>query len=195
VDLFFDDKNPTFKRIKPQLESELTQVVLAVVCMIDGAIKSTQSKGYRLITYGYHMADLQLLCEMLGRVFNLMCSLKGTSEVNPYTYEVYISGHSYETLRSLVFLYFIPSLYFKFPTVRSTTKKPNKQRPDNVPTAQYNRMPIQVSNLDGNFNQIFASKLAVRKALHIGNATLERALLTGESIRGYTFQYAPNKSE
>jgi hypothetical protein len=48
-------------------------------------------------------------------------------------------------------------------------------------------MPIQVSNFNGNFNQIFASKLAVRKALHIGNTTLEKALLTGESIRGLTF--------
>jgi len=124
----------------------------------------------------------------------LICSLKGTSEVNPYTYEVYISGHSYETLRSLVFIYFLPSLFFKFPTVRSTAFKPNKPRPDNIPTERHNRMPIQVSSLDG-FYQIFASKLAVRKALQIGSATLERALLTGESIRGFTFKYASNKSE
>jgi len=71
VDLFFDKENPSFKRIKPQLESELTPVVLAFLCMIDGAIKSGQSKGLRLITYGYHMVDLQLLCDMLYRVFNL----------------------------------------------------------------------------------------------------------------------------
>jgi hypothetical protein len=77
--------------------------------------------------------------------------------------------------------------------VRSTTKKSNKPRPDNVPTERHNRMAIQVSSLDSSFYQIFASKLAVRKALQIGNATLERALLTGESIRGFTFKYAPNK--
>jgi hypothetical protein len=50
-------------------------------------------------------------------------------------------------------------------------------------------MPIMVSDLDGRFLKVFSSKLAVRKELHIGVNTLDRALLTGESVRGYCFKY------
>jgi hypothetical protein len=189
VDVFYQPEDYTFKRILGRLEPLLTPIVLAFVCMIDGALKSGQSKGYRLILYGYHSIDLQLFCEMLGRVFNLDCSLARADPENPYSAEVYISGFSFEILQELVFQYFLPSMYGKFPTERAERGGPNRERPLNVPTTPHNRMPIMVSDLDGRFIKVYSSKLAVRKELHIGVNTLDRALLTGESVRGYCFKY------
>jgi hypothetical protein len=80
-------------------------------------------------------------------------------------------------------------MYFKFPTERVERGGPNKQRPENVPTTPHNRMPIMVSDSGGRLIRIYPSKLAVRKELHIGVHTLDRALLTGESVRGYFFKY------
>ncbi|RUS23421.1 hypothetical protein BC937DRAFT_88888 [Endogone sp. FLAS-F59071] len=137
------------------LEPLLTPIVLAFVCMIDGALKSGQSKGYRLILYGYHSIDLQSFCEMLRRVFNLDCSLARADPENPYSAEVYISGFSFEILQELVFQYFLPSMSplrgrgaGKFPTERAERGGPNRERPLNVPTTPHNRMPIMVSDLD-----------------------------------------------
>jgi hypothetical protein len=144
VDVFYQSEDYTFKRILGILEPLLTPIALAFVCMIDGALKSGQSKGYRLILYGYHSIDLQSFCEMLGRVFNLDCSLARADPENPYSAEVYISGFSFEILQELVspgppplgvvFQYFLPSMYGKFPTERAERGGPNRERPLNVPT-------------------------------------------------------------
>jgi LAGLIDADG DNA endonuclease family len=189
VDVFYKSEDYTFKRLLMVLEPLLTPIVLAFVCMIDGTLKSGQSKGYRLILYGYHSIDLQLFCDMLGRVFNLDCSLARADPENPYTAEVYISGFSYEILRELVIQYFLPSMFGKFPTERTERGGTNRERPENLPTTPHNRMPIMVSDLNGRVIKIYPSKLAVRKELHIGVNTLDRALLTGESVRGYCFKY------
>jgi len=66
-------------------------------------------------------------------------------------------------------------MYLKFPTERAEREGSNRERPENVPTTPHNRMPIMVSDLDGRLIQIYSSKLAVRKELHIGVNTLDRA--------------------
>jgi len=120
----------------------------------------------------------------------LICTLRNTGDNNPYAFEIYISGTSYEVLRYLVIIFWLPEITFKFPSERKTSRKPNKERPVDVPTLPNNRIAIEVLNLDGTIYQVYPSKSSVRKDLHIGVNTLERALVTGEVIRGYIFRYA-----
>ena len=67
---FYKDK----KKVIPKLIHRwLTPRALAYWYMDDGSIKSTQSKGVLLNTHSFSHAEVQLLCNVLTKKFNLFC--------------------------------------------------------------------------------------------------------------------------
>ena len=111
---FYD--NMKKKRIPKNISRFLTPVVLAYWYMDDGSIKSKESKGVILNTHCYKLPEVHLLCKVLQKKFNLECKPRKQKE----GYQIYISGHSYETFVSIVDPYIISSMKYKIPLPRKT---------------------------------------------------------------------------
>ena len=110
---FYKDK----KKVIPKLIHRwLTVRALAYWYMDDGSMKSTQSKGVLLNTQAFSHAEVQLLCNVLSEKFNLYCWPRKQKK---NTYQIYISGKSYETLRDCIYPFLIPEMQYKFPLPRS----------------------------------------------------------------------------
>ena len=111
---FYKDK----KKVIPKLIHRwLTPRALAYWYMDDGSIKSTQSKGVLLNTHSFSHAEVQLLCNVLTKKFNLFCWPRKQKNNQ---YQIYISGKSYETLRDCIYGFIIPDMLYKFPLPRKT---------------------------------------------------------------------------
>jgi len=82
--------------------------------MDDGSIKSKQSKGVVFNTQGFCYKDVCTLCEVLTAKFQLSCWPRKQKE----GYQIYVSGHSYERLRDLIYPYLLPEMTYKFPLPR-----------------------------------------------------------------------------
>lgn len=107
------------KKIIPKfIYRSLTPRALAYWYMDDGSIKSKQSKGVLYNTQGFFYKDVLLLCDILNKKFNLKASLRKQKE----GYQIYISGHSYEIMRSIIYPFLIESMYYKFPLPRKINK-------------------------------------------------------------------------
>nr|QWL15229.1 hypothetical protein [Ulva rigida] len=95
--------------------------------MDDGSLKSKQSKGVILNTHNFAIKEIETLCLILNDKFKLQCKPRKQKHlVNNETciyYQIYISGHSYDILRKLIFDYLLPEMYYKFPKPRSIKKK------------------------------------------------------------------------
>ena len=109
---FYKDK----KKIVPKLIHRwLTPRALAYWYMDDGSMKSVESKGVLLNTQSFSYAEVLHLCNVLTTKFNLCCWPR---KQKSKTYQIYISGKSYEILRELIFEFFIPEMKYKFPLSR-----------------------------------------------------------------------------
>jgi hypothetical protein len=107
---FYDTK----KRVPPIIHRLLTPRALAYWYMDDGSMKSKQSKGVILNTQGFSFAEVSTLWKVLSDKFQLKCWPRKQRE----GYQIYISGHSYELLRELIYPFLIPEMLYKFPTPR-----------------------------------------------------------------------------
>nr|ACU25395.1 hypothetical protein [Trebouxia suecica] len=109
---FYKDK----KKVTPKLIHRwLTPRALAYWYMDDGSMKSYQSKGVLLNTQAFSHAEVQLLCNVLTEKFNLYCWPRKQKK---NTYQIYISGKTYETLRNCIYPFIIPDMQYKFPLPR-----------------------------------------------------------------------------
>ena len=107
------------KKIIPKLIHRwLTPRALAYWYMDDGSMKSTQSKGVLLNTQSFSHSEVQLLCNVLTKKFNLSCWPRKQKNNQ---YQIYISGKSYETLRDCIYGFIIPDMVYKFPLPRKTS--------------------------------------------------------------------------
>lgn len=114
------------KKIVPKLIHRwLTPRALAYWYMDDGSIKSTESKAVLLNTQSFSYNEVKHLCEVLKTKFNLE---SWPRKQKKETYQIYISGKSYEILRELIYEFLIPEMYYKFPLPRKKdlTKMPKK---------------------------------------------------------------------
>lgn len=112
-------KNKT--KIVPKLINRwLTPRALAYWYMDDGSMKSTQSKGVLLNTQGFSYTEVLCLCNALTKNFHLSCWPRKQKNK---TYQIYISGKSYEILRDVVYDFIIPEMRYKFPLPRTTKFK------------------------------------------------------------------------
>jgi len=82
--------------------------------MDDGSIKSKYSKGCLLNTHCFTFKEVQFLCSILNDKF----ALQSQPRYQKDGYQIYISGHSYELLHSLIYPYLLESMRYKFPTER-----------------------------------------------------------------------------
>lgn len=109
------------KKVIPKLIHRwLTPRALAYWYMDDGSMKSTQSKAVLLNTQGFSHAEVCILCNVLTQKFNLSCWPRKQKK---NTYQIFISGKSFETLHNCIFDFLIPEMQYKFPLPR---KKKNR---------------------------------------------------------------------
>ncbi len=84
--------------------------------MDDGSIKSRQSEGIILNTQCYGEKEVEFLAKTLKRLFGL----KAEKRKQKKGWQIYISGHSYETFRKIVDPYIETSMRYKIPSDRKT---------------------------------------------------------------------------
>lgn len=107
------------KKIVPKLIHRwLTPRALAYWYMDAGSMKSIQSKGVLLNTQSFSYAEVVQLCEVLKTKYDLS---GWPRKQKKNTYQIYISGTSYETLRDLIYPFIIPEMRYKFPLPRKTS--------------------------------------------------------------------------
>ncbi len=87
--------------------------------MDDGSIKSTQIQAVLLNTQGFSHAEVRILCNVLTQKFNLSCWPRKQKK---NTYQIFISGKSFETLHSCLFRFIIPEMQYKFPLSRKKNR-------------------------------------------------------------------------
>ena len=115
----------------------LTPISLAYWYMDDGSMKSKDSKGVFLNTQNFSKKEVEQLCSTLKKNFGLISKARPVYESRKKTgekdfrkrkilyYQLYISGYSYQKLRSLIYDHLQESMKYKFPVDRT---KVGKQR-------------------------------------------------------------------
>ena len=87
-------------------------------------MKSKQSKGVIFNTHCFDLLDIKRLCELFESEFQLKAwprkqvKKQKDGQGIKESYQIYISGHSYEQLRSLIYPHLIPEMLYKFPPQR-----------------------------------------------------------------------------
>ena len=99
------------KIVPPIVEKFLSPLALAVWIMDDGSIVSS---GLKIATNSFNQAEVQMLCEILKRKFNLNASR--ISAGVPNQYNIYISKFSIKALTNIVGPHMHPSMYYKLNT-------------------------------------------------------------------------------
>jgi LAGLIDADG DNA endonuclease family len=144
--------------------------------MDDGSLKSKDSKGVLFNTQSFTLKEVEKLCSILKNKYNLNCWQRAQHDTpGKITYQIYVSGSSYEQLRALIYHFIIPSMRYKFPLER--------RKPSNI--------YISVYNSDGSFFKIFNSKAETMRAMNVSSEPLNRALLNGKVYRGFIYKLTP----
>ena len=105
--------NGQAKKVPKLIHKWLKPRSIAYWYMDDGAQKwKGKSLAVRFCTDNFTAKDVQLLAQILIQDYNLKASLEKKERRN----RIYISSYSYETLKNLIFSYFIESMLYKFPS-------------------------------------------------------------------------------
>ena len=107
------------KGIPKLIHRWLTPKTLAYWFMDDGSMKSKESKGVLFNKHSFELSDIKRLCEIFESKFQFQAWPRKQKHNGKEYYQIYISGHSYEQLRSLIYPYLIPEILYKFPPERS----------------------------------------------------------------------------
>jgi LAGLIDADG DNA endonuclease family len=165
---------------------------LAYWFMDDGGIKSLQSKGTILHTQGFTLNEVKYLCKLLKKKYNLNCKpRKQEDRPNFITWQIYISGKSYEILRKLIYNKIHSSMLYKFPTERKKKRGPNKVKILGINNL-YNSKHLNVYHLNGDLYKKFTSKIETKKKMEISNYMLNKILKTGEVYNGFIYKGIKN---
>jgi len=108
---FYKDK---IKKIPKLIHRWLTPRAIAYWYMDDGSIKSKQSKGVLFNTQRFTYNEVLLLSKILNDKYELKTKLRKQK----VGYQIYVSGYSYEKLKSIIYPFFIDSMKYKFPVER-----------------------------------------------------------------------------
>ena len=104
------------KQVPKLIHHWLTPRGLAYWYMDDGSLKSSQSKGMILNTQSFEKRDVQRLVTVLDQNFTLQSSLRKQKD----GFQIYISGHSYETFLEHVDPFLLDEMRYKIPPPRRT---------------------------------------------------------------------------
>jgi ubiquinol-cytochrome c reductase cytochrome b subunit len=105
------------KFVPPMVENFLSPLALAIWIMDDGSIVSASLKGgagLKFATNSFNQAEVQMLCEILKRKYNLKASI--ISAGVPNQYNIYISKYSMKALTNIVGPHMQPSMFYKLNT-------------------------------------------------------------------------------
>lgn len=108
-------KNMT-KKVPKLIKRFLTPIGIAYWYMDDGSIKTAKSKACYLNTQGFSFAENTLLSKVLQTKF----CLDAKPVLKKDKYQIYISSKSYNILKNLIYCFFIPEMYYKFPKYKVT---------------------------------------------------------------------------
>lgn len=111
--MFYIQQNGVWiKEIPKNIKKFLTPRALAYWYMDDGALKwKGHSNAVRLCTDSFSYSDVCLLKSVLEEKFKLKCSLQKKGNIH----RISILEESYDDLKSLIFPYLLPCMYYKFP--------------------------------------------------------------------------------
>jgi ubiquinol-cytochrome c reductase cytochrome b subunit len=96
------------KTVPAMVGEFLSPLALAVWIMDDGSVASS---GLKIATNSFTQAEVQMLCDILKRKYNLMATINSAGVPNQYN--IYISKYSMEALSNIVVPYMHPSMYYK----------------------------------------------------------------------------------
>jgi ubiquinol-cytochrome c reductase cytochrome b subunit len=99
------------KIVPPMVEQFLSPLALAIWIMDDGSIVSS---GLKIATNSFNQTEIQMLCDIFTRKYNLSASI--ISAGVPNQYNIYISKYSMKALTNIVEPYMHPSMYYKLNT-------------------------------------------------------------------------------
>ena len=105
---FNELENKLVKIIPYEIEKYLTPLALAIWFMDDG---SNLGKGAKIATNCFTYKELQFLCEILFKKYNLIVTLHSGGKNKGFT--LYIHSKSMPLFSKLVKPYMLPSLYYK----------------------------------------------------------------------------------
>ena len=107
---FYDKKG--VKRVPLIIARLLKPRSIAYWYMDDGAQKwKNVTKGVRFCTDNFQRVEVKRLAKTLEEKYQLKTSLQKQRK----DFRIYVSTNSYETLKKLIWEYFIPSMLYKFP--------------------------------------------------------------------------------
>jgi hypothetical protein len=114
------EKKDSFrKRVPKGIGKLLTPKGLAYWYMDDGSMKSKVHKAVYLNTQGFFKEDVDLLCEVLRKKFDLECKPKKSERDGKVSYQIAFSGGTtFDKLEALIRPYLHPSMISKFPPSR-----------------------------------------------------------------------------
>lgn len=104
------------KQVPKLIHRWLTPRALTYWFMDDGSIKSHESKGIILNTQGFALTEVERLCQVLEVSFGLQAKPRSQRS----GFQIYLSGHSYETFAALVEPYLLDEMRYKLPPARRT---------------------------------------------------------------------------
>ena len=103
------DNNLSIKKIIPlNIETYLTPLALAIWFMDDGF---RLQKGAKIATNCFTFKELQFICEILYKKYNLITTIHLGGKNKGYT--IYINSKSMYLFSKLVKPFILPSLYYK----------------------------------------------------------------------------------
>lgn len=111
--MFYIQENGVWVKIVPKnIKKFLTPRALAYWYMDDGALKwKGHSNAVRLCTDSFSSSEVYILKSALEENFKLKCSIQKKDGKN----RISILEESYLELKSLIFPYLLPCMYYKFP--------------------------------------------------------------------------------
>lgn len=109
----FYSTGPKTLPLRSRLEEILRPETIAYWYMDDGSLKDKKSKGLRICTDGFSLSEVDSLCLILEKKYDIICH----SYLNrpPNQYRIYISAKSYFKFKEIVSPYIIPFFQYKLP--------------------------------------------------------------------------------
>lgn len=98
------------KVIPNNIEEYLSPLALAVWIMDDGG---KVSSGFKLSTNSFTLSEIEKLCDILNKKYNLMANPNKAGDLNKEQYVIFISKHSMNQLAKLVGPYIHNSMKYK----------------------------------------------------------------------------------
>jgi len=105
---FNELENKLVKTIPYEIEKYLTPLSLAIWFMDDG---SNLGKGAKIVTNCFTYKELQFLCEIIFKKYNLIVTLQSGGKNKGYS--LYINSKSMPLFSKIVKPYMLPSLNYK----------------------------------------------------------------------------------